>query len=217
MRTIAKILIICAASMLAATVHAADLDRFWQTREGRRLLSTEPWQPAHRNVRRSITPALPMKPWLSEKPAGLGAAPKERDAIATGEIAPQVQLSNDAIVTLRPTDPARPPTAPAAQVSSLWQAFLLLAGLAVGLLIACLGPLSRGVDRLFEPHEQEPTFTTEPLASADQPEMSAEGYRSEIESLRAIKDELEAQAEAARATIREALAQAHQQQKDDAA
>lgn len=162
--------------------------------------------------------------------------PLERPAIKKGDRLPLSSSPDggEGGVTVRPRD-ARPlvttpgsgaaPTASAKGAPTDDRGYLiplLLVILAmIGLLwiIGSLPRLARAVDRFFEPSTGE--------ASADAPvvvqvgdsaaETSAANHENEISAMRAMKEQLEAQAAAARAAIEEALARANKDQKEDAA
>jgi hypothetical protein len=118
--------------------------------------------------------------------------------------------------------PAVPPPAhqPKVPIDPSGPSYLVYAGLIVLAMIgvfsvmASVPRLVRAIDRLFEPTVADQTLgaaQSDPFAFAtSSPEMSVEDVRREIETLRAMKEQLDAQAEAARAAVREARAQ-HQQ------
>ena len=135
-------------------------------------------------------------------------------------------IGSDGRMTVKPRD-ARPlVTAPASGKATEDHSYLiplLLIVLAmIGLLwiIGSLPRLARGIDRLFEPStgeasREEPVFIH--INDAPPVDAPAPSHESEVAAMRAMKEQLEAQAAAARAAIEEALARANKDQKEDAA
>lgn len=97
---------------------------------------------------------------------------------------------------------------------------LALAVLAtIGLLsiIGSVPRLVRAIDRLFQPTVTDQQADDDPFEPAGtHPDKSVEEYRLEVKAMRAMKEELVAQAEAARAALREQRAQAQDQQENAA-
>lgn len=112
-----------------------------------------------------------------------------------------------------------PPTAGGLRDYAMPLVLVVLATVGVFSIMASVPRLVRAIDRLFEPtaaDQKVGAAQNDPFAfAASSPEMSVEDVRREIETLRAMKEQLDAQAEAARAAVRQARAQ--HQQKEDAA
>lgn len=198
--------------------HAADLR--WE-----RYIDPD-WRPPVRRV----YPPEPAQPVYRYKTP-------ERPTIKKGDRLPMSSSSeegDEGQVTVKPRD-ARPlvsaaasasaPAEPASKVTAEDRGYLIpllvviLAMIGVFSVFGSLPRLARTIDRLFEPATGE--------ATADEPavvhlgesasEASPVNHHDEIAAMRAMKEELEAQAAAARAAIEEALARANHDQKGDAA